>query len=52
MRAEELDKLEYSVDVLGCPEPVHALSQLDPRRYGVIVRYGRDAGCCCRIWMA
>lgn len=44
VRAEELDKLEYSVDVLGCPEPVHALSQLDPRRYGVIVRYGRRRG--------
>ncbi|MBC7106855.1 MAG: AmmeMemoRadiSam system protein A, partial [Firmicutes bacterium] len=44
VRPEELDELEYSVDVLGPPEPVRGLEDLDPRRYGVIVRSGRRSG--------
>ena len=44
LRAEELDRLEYSVDVLGQPEPVDSPAQLDPKRYGVIVSYGRRRG--------
>ncbi|MCI2242406.1 AmmeMemoRadiSam system protein A [Adlercreutzia faecimuris] len=36
---DELDFLEYSVDVLGEPEPVFSLEQLDPARYGVIVSH-------------
>ena len=35
----ELDYLEYSVDVLGEPEPVDSLVELDPKRYGVIVKH-------------
>ena len=35
MRPEELPFLEYSVDVLGEPEPVDNLEELDPTRYGV-----------------
>lgn len=42
--AQELDKLEYHVDVLGQPEPVDSPSQLDPRRYGVIVSCGSRRG--------
>ena len=42
--ADELDELEYSVDVLGRPEPVDMPEQLDPKRYGVIVRYGQRRG--------
>lgn len=42
--ADELDYLSYSVDVLGIPEPVDSLIQLDPRRYGVIVRRGHRRG--------
>ena len=42
--ADELDKLEYSVDVLGQPEPVDTLSQLDAKRYGVIVSCGQRRG--------
>jgi AmmeMemoRadiSam system protein A len=38
VRADELDELEYSVDVLGEPEKVDSLDDLDPKRYGVIVR--------------
>jgi AmmeMemoRadiSam system protein A len=35
--ADELDELEYSVDVLTPPERVDDISGLDPKRYGVIV---------------
>lgn len=41
---EELDELEYSVDVLGEPEPVNSLDQLNPKRYGVIVSCGTRRG--------
>jgi len=34
---DELDEIVYSVDILGEPEPVDGLDQLDPKRYGVIV---------------
>ncbi len=33
-----------SVDVLGEPEPVESLEQLDPKRYGVIVSHGFKRG--------
>jgi AmmeMemoRadiSam system protein A len=42
--ADELDQLEYSVDVLTEPEPVRSLEQLDARRYGVIVEAGGRKG--------
>lgn len=35
---DELKDIVYSVDVLGAPEPVESLAQLDPKRYGVIVQ--------------
>jgi AmmeMemoRadiSam system protein B/AmmeMemoRadiSam system protein A len=41
---EELNDLDYSVDVLTTPEPVDDISQLDPRRYGVIVEAGWRRG--------
>lgn len=44
VRPEELDELEYSVDVLGEPEPVDGPDELDPKKYGVIVSRGRRAG--------
>ena len=44
VRANELDDLEYSVDVLTPPERIHDSSGLDPRRYGVIVRSGGRRG--------
>ena len=44
VRIEELDQLEYSVDVLGQPEPVTSLNELDPRQYGVIVSCGQRRG--------
>uniref|UniRef100_UPI003084379A AmmeMemoRadiSam system protein A n=1 Tax=Desulforadius tongensis TaxID=1216062 RepID=UPI003084379A len=44
VRPEELDELTYSVDVLTEPEPVSGLEQLDPKKYGVIVRKGNKSG--------
>lgn len=34
--SEELSSLQYSVDILGAPEPT-TMEELDPARYGVIV---------------
>jgi len=44
VRIEELDSLEYSVDVLGQPEPIFSLDQLDVKKYGVIVSCGDRRG--------
>ncbi len=41
---EELDQIEISVDVLSSPEKISSPSQLDPSRYGVIVRSGPRTG--------
>lgn len=41
---EELDKLVYSVDVLEPPEKISSLSQLDVKKYGVIVTKGGRRG--------
>ncbi len=41
---EELKDLDYSVDVLTAPEPVPDESQLDPKKYGVIVQAGWRRG--------
>ncbi len=44
VRAEELEELEYSVDVLEAPELAASLDELDPKVYGVIVESGRKRG--------
>ena len=44
VRPDELDYLEYSVDVLGAAEPVSSPDQLDVKRYGVIVTKGWKRG--------
>ena len=41
---DELDGLEYSVDILGQPEPISSPDQLDVKKYGVIVSCGRRRG--------
>ncbi|MGE5396433.1 MAG: AmmeMemoRadiSam system protein A [Chitinophagales bacterium] len=41
---EELDEIDYSVDVLGEPEKIDSMSELDPKRYGVIVHSGSKTG--------
>ena len=40
----ELDSLEYSVDVLGQPEPIVSQAELDVKKYGVIVSCGGRRG--------
>jgi AmmeMemoRadiSam system protein A len=39
---QELADLDIKVDVLGEPEPVQSLDDLDPKRYGVIVQSQRQ----------
>lgn len=40
VRAEELEELEISVDVLSLPEEIKDVSELDAEKYGVIVSDG------------
>ncbi|MEN6418693.1 MAG: AmmeMemoRadiSam system protein A [Clostridiaceae bacterium] len=42
--ADELERIHYSVDVLGKAERVESVSQLDAKRYGVIVTSGYHKG--------
>ncbi|MBZ4688518.1 MAG: hypothetical protein PWQ96_928 [Clostridia bacterium] len=41
---EELSELEFSVDILMPAEPIDSMAELDPKRYGVIVRKGGRSG--------
>ena len=41
---DELGEIEYSVDVLSAPEKVAGKEDLDPRKYGVIVKSGDYKG--------
>ncbi len=41
---DELDRISYSVDVLGDAEDVPDITHLDPKVYGVIVRSGGRSG--------
>ena len=44
LQAKELADLEISVDVLSAPQPVSDMTDLDAKRYGVIVTAGRRRG--------
>jgi len=44
VNVSELGDLSISVDVLSAPEEVKDISQLDPKRYGVIVSSGYKKG--------
>ena len=44
VRADELERITYSVDVLGNAERVDSVEQLDAKRYGVIVTSGYRKG--------
>ncbi len=44
LRSDEIDRLDITVYVLGEPEPVDDLADLDPARYGVIVEGGGRRG--------
>ncbi len=44
VRPDELEGLDISVDVLSPPELIESMSELDPKRYGVIVESGWRRG--------
>lgn len=44
VKEDELDEIEYSVDVLSESEIVTSLDALDVREYGIIVTYGSRRG--------
>lgn len=44
VKEDELGELVYSVDVLSCPEKVKDTSELNPKKYGVIVVSGHRRG--------
>lgn len=44
VRADELERIHYSVDVLGKTERADSLDQLDAKRYGVVVISGYRKG--------
>jgi len=41
---EELPSLDFTVYVLGLPEPVENFRDLDPQKYGVLVKAGGKTG--------
>jgi AmmeMemoRadiSam system protein A len=44
VKEDELGEIVYSVDVLSCPEKVKDISELNPKKYGVIVVSGQRKG--------
>jgi AmmeMemoRadiSam system protein A len=44
IRPDELETIEYTVDVLTPPEKIMSKDMLDPKKYGVIVHAGRKRG--------
>ena len=44
VRESELADIAYSVDVLTCPEAVHNMQELDPKKYGIVVVSGFRRG--------
>lgn len=41
---EELNEISISVDILSEPEPVRDKSELDPKKYGILVKGGHQTG--------
>ena len=41
---DDMEEIDISVDVLASPQKVESEAQLDPKRYGVIVRAGERGG--------
>ena len=44
IKVDELEELDISVDVLGVPEPVSSVAELDAKKYGVIIGNGGRRG--------
>ncbi|MDD3539285.1 MAG: AmmeMemoRadiSam system protein A [Atribacterota bacterium] len=41
---DEVEKLTISVDILSIPEEVKDISELDPKKYGIIISHGYKKG--------
>jgi AmmeMemoRadiSam system protein A len=44
LRKDELQDISYSVDVLSAPEKVNDISELNPKKYGIIIVSGFRKG--------
>lgn len=44
VKESELDEITYSVDILSTPEKINHLTELDPKKYGIIVISGIKRG--------
>lgn len=44
LNASELSHIQISLDLLDIPESIESIAQLDPKRYGVIVRGDHGTG--------
>ena len=44
LQAEELHKIRFSIDLLSTLEPIVTQEELNPKRYGVMVRSGSRCG--------
>jgi AmmeMemoRadiSam system protein A len=44
VNSSELERLDYSVDLLSEPEKVNSRNELDPKKFGVIVKCGERKG--------
>lgn len=44
VQPDEIEQLEFSVDILGEKEPVNGLEELNPDKYGVIVEKDHRSG--------
>ena len=44
LRLEELDAVTLSIDLLSPPEPVQSSGELDPARFGLVLRAGEKCG--------
>ena len=44
VNSSELESLDYSVDLLSEPEKVNSRNELDPKKFGVIVKCGERKG--------
>ena len=44
LRLEELDAVILSIDLLSPPEPVQSTGELDPARFGLVLRSGEKCG--------
>ena len=44
LRKEELNEIKISVDILSEPEQVRDISELDPKKYGILVKGGHQTG--------